>query len=75
MSDYIFKVADLIAFYKRDLFEYLKIEYRGKFNYKIKDVNYATLEYFEVYEEFKNENILSYFFQNDNTLVILLDKE
>lgn len=39
----IIKVEDLIAFYKKELFSYLSLEFRDKNNYRIKIVNYSNI--------------------------------
>lgn len=74
-TNYIFKVADLIAFYKRDLFDYISIEFRNKNNYMIKNVKYGCFEDYIKNEDFKQEEVKEFFFRDANNLVILINKE
>lgn len=69
-EDYIFKVADLIAFYKSELFDFISIEFRNKDNYMIKNVKYGCFEEYKKNETFKEREVKDFFFRDANNLVI-----
>lgn len=74
-ENYKFKVADLIAFYNRGLFEYISIEFRNKNNYMIKNVKYGSFEDYIKNEDFKEEEVKEFFFRETNNLVILINRK
>lgn len=69
------KVKELIEKYKRELLDYIQIEFRNENNYKIFTGKYASYEDLKNYCPFYNYEIIEFFAYDNNCIVILIKSE